>query len=107
MKKQLILCSIALLFCFTQSRAQSVDIEMAKQVALNFFNSRAKQPATGMRPISRPISFAQANNTQETYYVFEPLRGEGFVVVAGDKNAPPILAYSISNKFQFEKRELL
>ncbi|MBC7774710.1 MAG: thiol protease/hemagglutinin PrtT [Phycisphaerae bacterium] len=101
MKKQLILCTIAILFCFTQAGAQSVNLETAKQVALHFFNSRAKQPVTDMRRVTRSTIFAQAN-TQESYFVFEPLRGEGFVIVAGDKNAPPILGYSVTNKFQFE-----
>lgn len=101
MKKQLILCTIALLFCFTQAGAQSVSLETAKQVALQFFNSKAQEPVTGMRLITPPDNIAQANG-QETYFVLEPLRGEGFVIVAGDKNAPPVLGYSTSNKFRYE-----
>ena len=92
MKKQLFVLFISYLFGAFYLNAQSVDPQTAQAVALHFFNSRSAQPATDMKLLAQ-------NNTEASYFVFEPTNGEGFVLVSSQRSVAPVLGYSMTQKF--------
>lgn len=67
--------------------ARQVDVQRARRMVETHFFS----PAVCLSP---------AEWTE--LYVFAPAEGEGFVVVAGDDCARPVLAYSLTGRFSFE-----
>ncbi|MBQ8703571.1 MAG: thiol protease/hemagglutinin PrtT [Bacteroidales bacterium] len=82
----------ALLFVLTVSAsvalmARPVDVQRARQMVETYFFS----PAVCLSP-------AEWNEL----YVFVPAEGDGFVVLAGDDCARPVLAYSLTGRFSFE-----
>ena len=70
------------------AQAQKVSVDDAELVAKNFFLKHARQSATFER-----ISFDNVQNV----YVFNRNGADGFVIVAGDKNVRPVLAYSFDD----------
>lgn len=93
MKKQLFALFISYLFGALYLNAQSVDAETAQSVALHFFNSRNTQTTTEMRRVP---------GVEAAYYIFEPVNGEGFVMVSSERSLTPILAYSLTQKFDLD-----
>lgn len=84
-----------LLLLPTMVLAAPVDPNLAQQIAQNFINSTddsvsAQSPVNQPRRLKRVIK--QATETQP-YYIFNNEDG-GFVIVAGDDCATPILGYS-------------
>ena len=88
---------IILLYCVmlaaTVAHAQRVSVGTAKSAARNFFLKHTGQAATLER-----ISFAGIQNI----YIFNRSGADGFVIVAGDKNVRPVLAYSFDDKIDPE-----
>lgn len=93
MKKELLALFISYLFGALYLNAQAVDSRTAQAVALHFFNGRSTQTATEMR---------QVLNGEAEYYIFEPVNGNGFVMVSSERSLSPILAYSMTQKFNLE-----
>lgn len=93
MKKELLALFISYLFCTLFLNAQAVDPKTAQTVALHFFNGRSTQPATEMH---------QVPTGEAKYYLFEPLNGNGFVMVSSERSLSPILAYSMTQKFNLD-----
>jgi len=70
------------------AQAQRVSVDTAQTLAQNFFLKHTGQAATFER-----ISFAGIQNI----YIFNRSGANGFVIVAGDKNVRPVLAYSFDD----------
>ena len=83
---------IILLYCVmlaaTVAHAQRVSVGTAQSAAQKFFLKHTGQAATLER-----ISFAGIQNI----YIFNRSDADGFIIVAGDKNVRPVLAYSFDN----------
>ena len=75
------------------AQAQRVSVDTAQTLAQNFFLKHTGQAATFER-----ISFAGIQNI----YIFNRSGADGFVIVAGDKNVRPVLAYSFDDKIDPE-----
>ncbi|MBR2195889.1 MAG: C10 family peptidase, partial [Salinivirgaceae bacterium] len=86
MKK--IILFYCLLLVATTAQAQRVSVGTAKSAARNFFLKHTGQAVTLER-----ISFAGIQNI----YIFNRSGADGFVIVAGDKNVRPVLAYSFDD----------
>lgn len=71
--------------------AGPVDVQKAKTVAQNFWAAQAKTPATFID--------VTAQTGCEGLYVFTTVDGNGFVLVAADDCAKPILGYSKTGMF--------
>lgn len=94
MKRGIVLI-LAIVLLPAMLQAAPVDSNLAQQVAQNFINSigdslNAQQPINQPRRLKRVAK--QAANTPP-YYIFNKEDG-GFVIVAGDDCATPILGYS-------------
>lgn len=92
MKKQLFVLTLSILLYAFHLGAQSVSAETAKTAALHFFNSHSTSPATDMRLLVQ-------ENTETSYFIFEPTNGEGFVMVSSQRSIAPVLGYSMTQKF--------
>lgn len=80
--KRLTTIALALLLALAAS-ARPVDVVKAQQVAIGLFG--------------QVVNKTPAHWTE--MYLFEPAEGEGFVLVAADDCAHPVLAYSTANGF--------
>lgn len=72
-------------------KAGPVDVQRAKTVAQNFWSAQVKTPATFLD--------VTPQTEYENVYIFTTLDGNGFVVVAADDCAKPILGYSRTGTF--------
>lgn len=95
MKKQLFVLIICSLLCALHVGAQAVSSETAKMVAVHFFNARSTQPTADMKLVAQ-------NSTDASYFIFEPTSGEGFVLVSSQRSLAPVLAYSMTQKFDLQ-----
>lgn len=82
--------------------ADNVTQEQAKKMAIDFFKSEAD--ALEVKTLNMVYDGARSNispasSQQPAYYVFDNPDGKGFVVVAGDDIAYPILGYSFDHDF--------
>lgn len=77
--------------------AAPVDLNLAQQVAENFINAPQKD-ANGVlhapQKRKRMAKVAKQVTNDQQFYVFNGENGEGFVIVAADDVARPILGYS-------------
>ena len=86
--------------------AAPVDVEQARSVALSFLKSNHLQTRSSAPELALVWSDAGAatrsgNPSQgATFYVFSQTDGNGFVVVAGDDLAYPILGYGMQQSFR-------
>lgn len=86
--------------------AAPVDVEQARSVALSFLKSNHLQTRSSAPELALVWSDAGAatrsgNPSQDaTFYVFSQTDGNGFVVVAGDDLAYPILGYGMQQTFR-------
>ncbi len=95
MKKQLlILFSALIISSATIVRADDVTIKDAGKVAVSFFYEKVNQFRTvNYNDIVITNSYTEARNSESVYYVFN-INNSGFVIVAADDAAYPVLAYS-------------
>lgn len=85
---------------FSTSFAKQISESDAQNVATNFYASKRVWGQTVDMKLKHISSFTGENQVvYNTYYVFENVADKGFVVVAGDDVAIPILAYSTDNSF--------
>ena len=96
MKKLLLL--IASIIVSFSIKANPISDSLAKVVGLNFINNKAVNPIGKIEQGGMKLSFT-AKGTQNYYYVFNIYGNKGFVIVAADDNALPILGYSFNNGF--------
>lgn len=98
--------TLSLFFCLVLAIslfAEKVPVEQAQTVAANFF--RANHPkrisTSGLRMVwDGETTSTRAQGAVPAYYVFNSDDGQGFVIVAGDDVAMPILGYSFKNRFE-------
>lgn len=107
MKNFKILTALLAFFLFPASLfSEEVSLEKARQIAETFF---------GSRPLTRTSSSVDLKMVWDggsrqtkgpadapTFYVFDNASGPGFVIVAGDDLAKPVLGYSFENEFVVE-----
>ncbi len=94
-KKSLFVFVICLWISMMATMAAPVSPTVARQVAENFYASNAgKNIAVSLLDISQQSDF------QELYIFVHPI-GKGFVIVSADDCAQPIVAYSLTNPFEF------
>lgn len=91
MKKQLILCVLFIVLVVTGG-AKSVDANTARTLATHFWSlqlepTRQGQPAPQLADLAPDLGFSHL-------YVWQRQDGDGFVIMAGDDRALPILGYS-------------
>ncbi len=100
MKKQLFLL-LLFLFLSNVAFADNVPEDRARQVATSFWQSSSVN--RGISPalkIVKPDGVIAAQSLQNpAYYIFKNTSGPGFVIVAGDDVAMPVLGYSFENDF--------
>lgn len=82
--------------------ADNVPVEKAQELAAAFFKEshprRSGQPALQLL-ITDEAVITRASGEAPTYYVFGDAVNKGFVIVAGDDGAMPVLGYSFDNSF--------
>lgn len=98
MKQRFIFLMLAVACCF-QVRSAAVTVQDAQSVALNYF----KVTVHNLNPhqsLSANLTYTktEADNTID-FYVFNISPGPGFVIVSGDDNVIPVLAYSTESNF--------
>ncbi len=96
MKKILI---ILLVFPLLLS-ASPVSPNLAQQVAQNFINTITDSISNAQFVNTRklkPVAIKSAHEENRQYYIFNSEEGEGFVIVAANDVAIPILGYSTEN----------
>ena len=82
--------------------AERVSVEDAAVVANNFMNPAA---TTAAKKAPKPMVLKKAASaTENQYYVYENASGEGWVMVAANDIAHPILAYSPTGHFRTDNQ---
>jgi hypothetical protein len=95
MKKSLVILVLGLFFISSDLSAGSVSVSDAQTVALNFYHIVSSSNAT-----NATLTYSRADaGAVVAFYVFDISPQKGFVIVAGDDNVTPILAYSTENFF--------
>ena len=97
-----ILLSLLLTFgVITLSFGKSIDIATAKKIAGNYLNVSQSSLKNQIMDIST-LSFNKlANTTNENslFYIFNSGTNNGFIIIAGDDNATPVLGFTHSGSF--------
>lgn len=98
---------LLILFLGGIASAENVTEDQARQLALSFWKSA---PATRGGTPSLQLAFdsesiaTRSSGLEPAYYVFDNAGGPGFVIVAGDDVAMPVLGYSF--EYEFSKDNL-
>ena len=110
MKKLLLI--ISLIVVSYSINAKPISDSLAKIVGLNFLNTKAVNPLGTIERGGLKLSYTAKGNsvsnsllaqTQNYFYVFNIYGNKGFVIVAADANALPILGYSFNGGFDTTK----
>ena len=91
MRKSIVVLLFALASLF-EVAAKPVDVNTARRVASGFMSAKCHRTVTDMKEVATPFS---------SFYVFNAPKG--FVLVAADDCASPILAYSLTATFRAEE----
>ena len=101
MKKHLLVL-LSLLLAVMTVQAERISQEDAALVANNFMNAAS---ASGAKKSVKPMKLLKAASaTQNQYYIYENADGEGWVMVAANDVAHPILAYSETGQFRTDNQ---
>ena len=101
--KKIFLLTVSLLFAFTTIYAERVSQEDAALVANHFMSATVQtgvKKASGSKMVLKKAASAEENQ----YYVYENASGEGWVMVAANDIAHPILAYSPTGQFRTDNQ---
>ena len=84
--------------------AENIPVDKARQMATEFFqNNRPRLSVGSLQMVyDGETALSRANGEEPALYVFDNPQGKGFVIVAGDDLAHPILGYSYENDFPAE-----
>ncbi len=89
-----VLCLIAISFCFNSLYAKKVDVNQAKQVAINSYTEKYNAfYHTSLKAASVTETFTINDNANTDFYIFNMSNG-GFVMVAANDIVSPVLGYS-------------
>lgn len=104
--RKLLLLAVSLLLTVTTIFAERVSQADAALVAKNFMSAPAVQ--TGVKKaVPTEMVLKKAASTEENqYYVYENANGEGWVMVAANDIAHPILAYSTTGQFRTDNQPM-
>lgn len=91
MKRILLLVLIAVFAITITSKANPVDVNIAKSVGAKFLNANTKMQLRGLTDLQLAATYT-INRGDAAFYVFNA--PNGFVIVAADDCAYPILGYS-------------
>ncbi|WP_308551197.1 C10 family peptidase [uncultured Mediterranea sp.] len=98
---------LLILFLGGIASAENVTEDQARQLALSFWKSapitRGGTPSLQLAFDSESIA-TRSSGLEPAYYVFDNAGGPGFVIVAGDDVAMPVLGYSF--EYEFSKDNL-
>lgn len=94
------------LFSFSLLWADNVPVSKAEQLARNFFGIEETTRAGGKVQLEYIWNGEDVQTRTVTsppaFHVFNRMPGGGFVIIAGDDVAAPVLAYSHTGKFEVE-----
>ena len=91
-----------LLFFVGWAFAGNVTEQQARRVAVAFFQSapQTRVSESDLRLVrDSESSLTRSSGAAPAYYVFDNVSGGGFVIVAGDDVASPVLGYSFTEEF--------
>lgn len=92
--KRIILGALALSFLLSSAMAQTVSVQEAQNVAVNFWNRNHPAEVSEIKPSEAiPQTFGEISHM----YVVN-IADRGFVIVAGDRCVRPILGYSFDSQ---------
>jgi hypothetical protein len=101
---------LLVLLAFTQGFTKPVSEKTAKMAAQSFLKYKSKSPVLSSLPDAN-LQLAYTTFSKNTmqkdsatlFYVFNAAAAQGFVIVSGDDNAMPVLAYSDGQNFDPKK----
>ena len=99
--RRLMACVVVCLVAMSSVWAERVSENDAALVANHFMNASSGEGAN-KAPARRMVR--QNAKTETHYFIFENANGEGWVLVAGDDAAHPIMAYSPTGYFRTENQ---
>ena len=102
--RKLLLLAVSLLLTVTTIFAERVSQADAALVAKNFMSAPAVQTGVKKAVPTEMVLKKAASAEENQYYVYENANGEGWVMVAANDAAYPILAYSPAGKFNTENQ---
>ena len=102
--KKVLLFFIAL-FVINSLLANQVDTLIAKQVAVNFYNTKTNAPVQknlgDFVLVYKATSLQKAGSSVHLYYIYNA-GDAGFVIVAADDHVKPVLGYSTEGSFNVD-----
>lgn len=99
MKKSILLLSLVVFALQGQIFASSVSPQQAQNIAANFFKIKVPT-AAGNPALSLSLVYTQTESDgTNDFYIFNASPMKGFVIVSGDNNAMPVIAYSTESNF--------
>ena len=99
MKNKLLPLLMFLLAITLATKANPIDIRVAQKVGFGFVNANAKTPLRGSDDLQLATTYRTASGTNAFHIFNAP---NGFVIVAADDVAHPILAYSLDRPWPSE-----
>ena len=91
---------IAIMLLGSSARAGSITEEQAREKARNFLQTRCSMPSgRRLAPSVMPRELHSTSISERSLYVFNVGDQDGFIIVAGDDRARPILGYADSGTF--------
>ena len=102
----IVICSIVSLVLALSATAAPVTPEKAQQTANQFMlqhRAGARVQATPIKSAPRMMNSAQTSTTQASYYIFNTVGNNGYVIVSGDDRTTPILGFTDSGSFDPNK----
>ncbi len=98
--KTKLLSTLSLLLVFSVMFADPIDKNTAKQVGLNFLNSRTSI-SDKVTELILVYSVNNQQNTESYFYIFN-FQDKAYIIVSGDDHVSPILGYSNEGNFNTE-----
>ncbi len=102
-------CTLLFLFILLANRllADNVTAEQAHALATDFFKTNVQTRSTAASPQLRLVWDGEDVNTRSAgslpaFYVFNSTDRKGFVIIAGDDVAMPVLGYSFTDSFMVD-----
>jgi PKD repeat protein len=99
MKKSILLLAMAVYLLSAQVYAAGISQPQAQNIALNYFKMKVPAAAANSA-LSVSLSYTQTETDgTNDFYVYNVSPMNGFVIVAGDNNAIPVIAWSSESHF--------
>ena len=99
--KKIFLITAYVLFC-NCIKANPISDSLAKIAGLHFLNTKAVNPVGYIETGSLKLAYTE-KETENYYYIYTINSNKGFIIVAANDNALPILGYSFNNGFNINE----